>query len=1036
METRTSADTGLRAGRREWIGLAVLALPTMLAALDFSVVFLALPYIGADLDASNSQLLWITDIYGFLVAGFLVTMGTLGDRIGRRKLLMIGAAVFGVVSVIAAYSTSAEMLIVSRALLGIAGATLMPSTLALIANMFRDARQRTTAISIWASTLLVGVAIGPLVGGLLLESFWWGSAFLIGVPVMILLLLTAPSLLPEYRDENAGRIDLVSVALSLVAILPAIYGIKEVANGDRGSVPLLAIVVGIALGVMFVRRQRRLESPLLDLRLFSNRSFSASLGVQSLGALFVGGVGFYFAQYLQLVQGFSPLKAGLWLIPDNLGLIAGSLLAPVIARRIRPGYVIGMGLGLMTIGFAILTQVDTSPGIAPVVIGVTIVTFGVAPSWVLGTDLVIGSAPPERAGSAAALSETGSEFGLTLGVAVLGSVGVAVYRDQVNIPAEVPAEAAEGARGSFVEAMTAAGQLPADVSNTLLASAREAFTDGFNVASAATVPAAIILAFLAVILLRMVRPSGEPAPVTGEPLALEAGASAAPGPAVVSAAMPVPMPMPAGALPMPAPVRGPGRELVPVGGGNGAGNGARMPVPVGASASPVPMGVSALATVEHGLHHLPGQGVLARYGDLVLLCEARPGQDATVNALVATLADAHPCGRMLSRRLTGLISTNESDGFPALCAFGPAGEGVAALVHGQAELTFTVGGGQQVRLHGHEAVTVVDKIVTEPIESITAVVGDATTDREIDRWSRLDAGVTRADALVYGLGPSVDTTPGLVLPPIPAAAALAELPPSPELPPPPEVSPSPEASPSPEVSPPNGIQQAEHESEDAESTSSPLNAAQGDAESTTSPLNAGQEDAESTISPLNAGQDETGEAMVAEPMVAEPMMAGAVVVEPEPYQVIGVYCKKEHFNDPKVAYCTVCGIAMTQTTRLPVLGVRPPLGVLVLDDGNMFPLVRDHVLGRAPESDSAVLAGTAIGLTLLDPMISRVHARVVLDDWQVCLEDAGSTNGTFLWGPGDTAWTRLPRGAKAALQPGTVAAIGQRQLRYHSYRNN
>jgi DHA2 family multidrug resistance protein-like MFS transporter len=245
------AEPGLRAGRREWLGLAVLALPTLLSALDFSVLFLALPFLGADLRASSNELLWISDIYGFVTAGFLVTMGTLGDRIGRRRLLMIGAAVFGLVSMLAAFSATPAALITMRGLLGIAGATLLPSTLALISTMFKDPRQRGTAISLWASCLLVGVAVGPVVGGLLLEAFWWGSVFLLGVPVMVLLLITAPLLLPEFKDPDAGRIDLQSVVLSLGAVLPVIYGLKVFAS-DGFSVPALLITAaGIGVGVVF-----------------------------------------------------------------------------------------------------------------------------------------------------------------------------------------------------------------------------------------------------------------------------------------------------------------------------------------------------------------------------------------------------------------------------------------------------------------------------------------------------------------------------------------------------------------------------------------------------------------------------------------------------------------------------------------------------------------------------------------------------------------------------------------------------------------
>src|SRR5690242_6635957 len=219
-----------RATRREWTGLAVLALPTLLLSLDVSVLYLALPKLSASLGADSTQQLWILDIYSFMLAGFLVTMGTLGDRIGRRRLLLIGGTAFGAASVLAAYSTSPGMLIATRAVLGVAGATLAPSTMALIRNMFRDPRQMGVAIGVWFSCFMGGMALGPLVGGLLLDHFWWGSAFLLGVPVMLLLVAVGPWLLPEYRDENAGKLDLVSVALSLAAILPVIYGLKALAR--------------------------------------------------------------------------------------------------------------------------------------------------------------------------------------------------------------------------------------------------------------------------------------------------------------------------------------------------------------------------------------------------------------------------------------------------------------------------------------------------------------------------------------------------------------------------------------------------------------------------------------------------------------------------------------------------------------------------------------------------------------------------------------------------------------------------------------
>lgn len=494
-----------RATRREWIGLAVLSLPCLLYSMDLTVLNLAVPHLTADLKPSAAQLLWIVDIYGFLVAGFLITMGTLGDRIGRRRLLMIGAAAFGAASVFAALSTSAEMLIAARALLGIAAATLAPSTLSLIRNMFLDARQRTFAIGVWIASFSAGGAIGPLVGGVLLEYFWWGSVFLVAVPIMVLLLILGPMLLPEFRDPKAGKLDLYSAALSLAAVLAVIYGMKRIAENGVAWLPLLIIVAGFAIGTVFVRRQRKLADPLIDLRLFRTPAFSASLAINILCLFVAFGSFLFIAQYLQLVLGMGPLEAGVWTVPSGIAFIVGSMLTPRIAHDVRTSYVIAGGFALSALGFCMLTQVGGN-GLWVLIVGYVIFSLGLAPVATLTTDLIVGIAPPERAGAASAVSETSFEFGGALGIAVLGSVVTAMYRSVMAAaaPHDVPAETLEVARDTLGGAVAMALQLNDQRGVELLVAARDAFTQSLELTAAICAAITIVAAVIALALLRRV----------------------------------------------------------------------------------------------------------------------------------------------------------------------------------------------------------------------------------------------------------------------------------------------------------------------------------------------------------------------------------------------------------------------------------------------------------------------------------------------------------------------------------------------------
>jgi DHA2 family multidrug resistance protein-like MFS transporter len=493
-----------RAGRREWIGLAVIALPCLLYSMDLTVLNLAVPQLSADLKPSSAQLLWIVDIYGFLVAGFLITMGTLGDRIGRRRLLMLGATAFGITSVLAAFSTSAEMLIAARALLGIAGATLAPSTLSLIRNMFHDPRQRTFAIAVWITSFSAGAVVGPLVGGLLLTYFWWGAVFLIAVPVMVLLLVLGPTLLPEFKDPTADRLDLTSAALSLAAVLAVIYGLKHIAQSGLGWLPVLIILAGLATGFVFVRRQRRLTDPLIDLRLFRLPAFSAALTTNILAFLVMFSAFLYIAQYLQLVLGLSPMTAGLWSLPSAFAFIVGSMLTAAIVRRIRPVFVMAAGLVLGAVGFGILTQINGASSLVVVVIGSVVFSLGLTPVATLTTDMIVGAAPPERAGAAASLSETSSEFGGALGIAIFGSIGTAVYRSRIGdaIPSGIAPSVAASARDTLGGAVAAADRLPGELGAALLDGARDAFTLGFQVTAAISLVVLIATAIVTVVMLR------------------------------------------------------------------------------------------------------------------------------------------------------------------------------------------------------------------------------------------------------------------------------------------------------------------------------------------------------------------------------------------------------------------------------------------------------------------------------------------------------------------------------------------------------
>ncbi|HEY9336257.1 MAG TPA: MFS transporter, partial [Kribbella sp.] len=409
-----------RPGR--WLALAVLVLAVLLVAVDATVLGLATPFLSEDLQPSGNQLLWIGDAYSFVLAGLLVSMGSLGDRIGRKRILLIGATAFGAISVLNAYATSAEVMILARALLGVAGATLMPATLALIRNLFHDPRERSLAIGIWGAAASAGMAIGPIVGGVLLENFWWGSVFLINLPVMAVLVVVGARLLPESRNPEPGPWDLVSVVLSMIGMIGIVYAIKEFAAHGFDWVPVAAAVAGAIALYGFVRRQRRLPIPLLDLSLFRSRGFSSAVLADLLTILGLSGLIFFLSQYLQLVQGLRPIEAGLAELPAAIGSIVAGLLAGQVARRFSVRAVVAGGLAAIGLALAALTTISADTGYPLLGTALLAVGAGAGLSFTVTADVILAAVPKEEAGAASAVSETAYELGAALGIALLGSI--------------------------------------------------------------------------------------------------------------------------------------------------------------------------------------------------------------------------------------------------------------------------------------------------------------------------------------------------------------------------------------------------------------------------------------------------------------------------------------------------------------------------------------------------------------------------------------------------------------------------------------
>jgi MFS transporter, DHA2 family, multidrug resistance protein len=499
--TNPPGATVPRAGRREWIGVAALALPCMLVVMDLSVLFLAVPSLTRDLHPSSAELLWITDVYGFLIAGALIAMGALGDRIGRRKVLLYGSAAFGAASILASLSTSPEMLIAARGIQGIAGATLIPSTMSLLFAMFPHEDDRMKAIGLISAGFTGGAALGPILGGLLLDISTWHAVFLINVPAMLAVLVCVPRYVPEFANPNAPRVDLPSAGLLLVAVLSAIYGIKRFARGTGGTVDAMLIVVGLVVAVVFLVRQRRITNPLVDLSLFRIRVFSVSLTGIVVTTFVMFGTFFFVSQYFQLVLGLRPLPAALWGLPGIGMMTLGTMVVvPKLAQRFRHGPLMAAGAGLTAIGLVLLSQLGTSTSPLIAALAVAVVQLGVSPLVTLGNNLVLGAAPPQATGQASGTSQTFNELGGALGIALLGSLGTALYRGGLHdaATAGLPSGIAHAVHDTLASAVGVAGHL----SPELVHHARAAFTHGMSIVALATAGLMLAVTALLAIALR------------------------------------------------------------------------------------------------------------------------------------------------------------------------------------------------------------------------------------------------------------------------------------------------------------------------------------------------------------------------------------------------------------------------------------------------------------------------------------------------------------------------------------------------------
>lgn len=464
--------------RNRWAVLSVLAFSLLAVGVDVTVLNVAIPTLAQDLRPTSAQMLWIVNMYSLMVAGLLLSVGTLGDRLGRKRFLLAGFALFGGASALAAFSGSAEMLIFARGVLGVSAAVIMPSTLSILRNVFTDRKERTFALGVWTSVAGAGAAVGPLLAGFLLEHFWWGSVFLINVPLMGLAFMLGVWLLPESRDPDPPRWDVVGAFLSVSGLLALVYGIQQVSEDGLTATVMAAGLGGIALLFVLVVWLRRTDQPLIDLELFRDRTFAVAAGCLVITMFVMIGLMFLISQQLQIVMGYSPLGAGLRLIPLILGAIVGAPLVRLIVPRF--GTRAALSIGLLVMAISLLALTDIGPDSGSLILTVLLVLgVGATVAMTAASDAVMSTASAERAGGAAGIEETSYQLGSGLGIAIMGSIAAAVYAGGLDPIAGVPPRTMEAAKESVAAAAAIAERFPPELANRLLHAAESAFVESF-----------------------------------------------------------------------------------------------------------------------------------------------------------------------------------------------------------------------------------------------------------------------------------------------------------------------------------------------------------------------------------------------------------------------------------------------------------------------------------------------------------------------------------------------------------------------------